>query len=110
MGKPKKGGNSNIFGKARSSQKPRESVKEEGGTTKQREERLEKEFERKCLQCLRTQDWNTLDNISTEHLEETSGKSYKGFFYLGISLYKLGDFESAIRAFTKAEQINSDDA
>lgn len=41
---------------------------------------------------------------------KTEGTSYKGFFYLGISLYKLGDFDTAIRAFEKAEQINSDDA
>ena len=41
---------------------------------------------------------------------ETQGKTFKGFFYLGISLYKLGDYDTAIRAFEKAEQINSDDA
>lgn len=56
------------------------------------------------------ENWEELYEVSKSHLEETNGKSFKGFFYMGISFYKSDDFENAIRAFSKAESINSDDA
>lgn len=77
---------------------------------KQKEEKMEKEFENKCLRYIKIEDWDTLDKISTRHLEETKGKSYKGFFYLGVALYKSGDYENAIRAYQKAEEINGEEA
>jgi tetratricopeptide (TPR) repeat protein len=48
--------------------------------------------------------------MATEHLEATNASSFKGFFYLGIALYKMCEYESALRAFTRAEFINPDDA
>jgi len=66
---------------------------------KAKSEKTEREFENKCLRYLKIEDWDSLDQISSSYLEETKGKSYKGFFYLGVSLYKLGDYESAIKAF-----------
>lgn len=48
--------------------------------------------------------------MATEHLEATNASSFKGFFYLGIALYKANEFESALRAFARAEFINPDDA
>lgn len=48
--------------------------------------------------------------MATEHLEAFSGQSYKGFFYLGIALYKNSEYESSIRSFSRAEFINPDDA
>ena len=40
-------------------------------SAKQREEKLERDFERQCLLNLKDQDWNALDNNATEHLEAT---------------------------------------
>jgi Flp pilus assembly protein TadD len=48
--------------------------------------------------------------MSFEYLDASAGKSFKGYFYQGISLYKQSEFDGAIRAFSKAEQINSNDA
>lgn len=75
-----------------------------------RQEKIERDFENKCLRLLKIGDWNTLDQIASQHLEDTQGQSFKGFFYLGVSFYKVGDYENAIRAFQKAEEINSEDA
>jgi len=36
-------------------------------------------------------------------LEKTQGQTAKGFFYLGISYYKQGDYQNSILAFEKAE-------
>jgi uncharacterized protein HemY len=69
-----------------------------------KQEKTERDFESKCLRYLKIEDWNTLDKIATAHLEETKGKSYKGYFYLGVSCYKQGDFENAIAAYSKAEE------
>lgn len=71
---------------------------------------MEREFERKCQELIKDEDWIQLDSYATEHLEAMSGKSFKGFFYLGVALYKQNDFENAIRAFSKAEFINGEDA
>jgi len=55
-------------------------------------------------------DWSQLDEFATQHLEDTKGRSFKGFFYLGVSLYKVGDFENAVKAFQRAEEIQAEDA
>ena len=56
------------------------------------------------------EDWDNLENVSKEFLEKSPQKSYKGYFYYGISLYKLGDYENAIKAFKQAESVKEDDA
>jgi tetratricopeptide (TPR) repeat protein len=56
------------------------------------------------------EDWDNLESIAKEFLEKSPQKSYKGFFYYGISLYKLGDYENAIKAFNQAESLRDDDA
>jgi tetratricopeptide (TPR) repeat protein len=58
---------------------------------------------------LRIGDWKELDQVSTKHLEETRGKSYKGFFYLGVSLYKTEQYEDAITVFQRAEELYPED-
>ncbi|CDW78380.1 tpr repeat [Stylonychia lemnae] len=101
----------NLFGKARTGSKSRDSVRSgenlEGQVRKQKTER---EFENRCLRLLKIEDWQSLDELASKYLEETHGTTFKGLFYLGVSLYKQGDYENAIRAFQKAEEINSDDA
>jgi len=64
-----------------------------------KEERLEREFEKKCMDLIKYEDWTGLDSAATEHLEGTTGKSFKGFFYLGVALYKLADYDNGVRAF-----------
>lgn len=44
-------------------------------------------------------NWDALYEESKKHLEATNGRSFKGFFYMGISFYKSEDYENAIRAF-----------
>jgi hypothetical protein len=56
------------------------------------------------------EDWDNLENISKEFLEKSPQKSYTGYFYYGISLYKLGDYENSIKAFKQAESVKEDDA
>lgn len=62
------------------------------------------------MKLLRIYDWHELDIFATSHLEQTKGRSYKAFFYLGVSLYKTKEYESAIKAFQRAEEINPEDA
>ena len=59
---------------------------------------------------LKVRDYEKLEEESTEHLERHRGTSFRGFFYLGISLYKMEDYGNAILAFQKSELINSEDA
>ena len=59
---------------------------------------------------MRTEDWEELYSTCKSQLEKTNGKSFKGYFYMGISFYKIEDYDNAIRAFAKAEYINPDDA
>jgi tetratricopeptide (TPR) repeat protein len=103
--------NPNIFGRARSGSKSRDSdVLESQPQKRTKLEKLEREFEKKCLKLIKLGDWNSLESVASQHLEDTKCESFKGFFYLGVSFYKSGEYENAIRAFQRAEAINSDDA
>jgi hypothetical protein len=74
---------------------------------------MEREFERKCQHLIRrtrnyNEDWDNLENLSKEFLSKTNTddyKSFKGFFYYGIALYKQGDFENSVKAFKEAERV-----
>jgi tetratricopeptide (TPR) repeat protein len=59
---------------------------------------------------IKTEDFEGLESESNEYLRETEYKSFKGYFYLGCSLYKQGDFENSIKAFKEAEAIIPEDA
>lgn len=111
MGKQK---SANIFGKPRSSSKQRESRKSddnaEGNKQQKSQEKLDREFERKCAVFLKTEDWVALEELARDYLSSQSYNSFKGYFYLGVCFYKQGDFENAIKAFKEAETINADDA
>ena len=103
--------NPNIFGRARSGSKSRETVALEDPIMKKTKyERQEHDFEKKCLRIIKVGDWTNLEAIASEHLEDMKCESFKGFFYLGVSFYKTGEHDNAIRAFQKAEAINSEDA
>lgn len=39
-----------------------------------------------------------------------NGKSPKGFFYMGIALYKQKYFSQALKAFQKSSELKADDA
>jgi len=55
------------------------------------------------------EDWDNLESIAKDFLEKSPQKSYKGFFYYGIALYKLSDFESAVKSFTQALSLSDSD-
>jgi tetratricopeptide (TPR) repeat protein len=59
---------------------------------------------------MKSEDWLELESFSTSFLEQTKGHSFKGFFYLGISFYKMQDYENAIRALQKAELVDPNDS
>lgn len=53
-----------------------------------REDKAEWEFERKCNLLLRAEDWETFESEAKDYLRDTEYKSAKGYFYLGVCLYK----------------------
>lgn len=92
--------NPNIFGRARSGSKSRDSeVLTDQPQKRTKLEKLEREFEKRCLKLVKLGDWNALDSLASQHLEDTKCESFKGFFYLGVSFYKCNEHENAIRAF-----------
>lgn len=48
--------------------------------------------------------------MAVNQLDTCKGKSPKGFFYLGVALYKLGLFDQAIKAYQKSNELNSNDS
>ena len=38
------------------------------------------------------------------------GKSPKGYFYLGVALYKMNHFAPALKSFQKSSELKADDA
>lgn len=70
----------------------------------------EQEFEAKITDLLKSNDWEELEVQAVEQLDATKAKSPKGFFYLGVSLYKMGFYEQACRAFQKSSELNAQDA
>lgn len=62
-------------------------------------EQKELEFEVSVSELLKNQEWEELELKSVDRLDSTKGKSPKGFFYLGIALYKMTFYEQACRAF-----------
>lgn len=59
---------------------------------------------------MKTYNWAELETFATQFLEETQGSSFKGFFYLGVSFYKMQDYDNALRALQKAQYIEPNDA
>lgn len=45
-----------------------------------------------------------------DQLDKCKGRSFKGFFFLGIALYKMDYIEGAIKAFLQANEVYSKDA
>lgn len=59
---------------------------------------------------MKTGDFEAMENDANDYLRDSQYHSYKGYFYLGICLYKQGDYENSIKALKEAESINPDDA
>lgn len=68
------------------------------------------EFEIACLGIIKSGDWNKLEIQALDHLDKCKGKSHKGFFYLGIALYKMGYYEQSIKAYQKSNELDANDA
>lgn len=56
-------------------------------------------FDLKCVTLVEECQWVQLEVAAVEQLDTCKGKSPLGFFYLGVSLYKMNHFEQAIKAF-----------
>lgn len=56
-------------------------------------EQKELEFEVSVSELLKTSNWEELELKAVDRLDQTKGKSPKGFFYLGIALYKMTFYE-----------------
>jgi tetratricopeptide (TPR) repeat protein len=54
-------------------------------------------------------DWEKLEVISVEQLDNCKGKSPKGFFYLGVALYKMDLADQAIKAYQKSNELYGSD-
>lgn len=104
----------NIFGKHKAAKSKEDddqvNLNDPRSTAQVREQKLEKDFERKCNLLLRAQDWETFEQETKDFLRDTEYRSSKGYFYLGVCLYKQGDYENAIKAFKEAESLSGDDA
>ena len=50
---------------------------------------MEGEFEDKALEIVREHQWEQLEEASVDQLDHMQGKSPRGFFYLGVALYKM---------------------
>jgi tetratricopeptide (TPR) repeat protein len=45
-----------------------------------------------------------------DQLDSSNGESARGYFFLGISLYKMAHYDQAIKAFMKSSELKADDA
>lgn len=51
------------------------------------------------MDLINKQKWDELEEIALDQLEITNGKSHKGYFYLGVTLYKMRYYAQALKAF-----------
>ena len=65
----------------------------------------EAEFEKKCQLPLDQEDWEQVESLAIQQLDDTQAKSPLGFFYLGIALYKMKLYKNSIRAFERCYQL-----
>ena len=68
-------------------------------------DKIESKFEIRCFQVIADKNWEKLEIISVEQLDSCKGKSPKGFFYLGVALYKMELTDQAIKAYQKSNEL-----
>ena len=56
-------------------------------------------LEEKAVEHMSQKNWDGLEELALDELEATNGNSEKGFFLLGIALYKMNCFKQALTAF-----------
>lgn len=59
------------------------------------------------------EDWEALESLCKDFLTKcinSKFQSFKGYFFYGISLYRLNAFEDAVKAFKEAEAIHEEDS
>jgi tetratricopeptide (TPR) repeat protein len=84
--------------------------KQKEANPKHHDNRVEGQFEEQALEIVHVERWNDLEVAAVDHLEAMNGKSPKGFFYLGIALYKMRYYAQALKAFQKSSELKADDA
>jgi len=78
-------GKSGRLGSQRSSRRSHVDLFQSGRKNKPASE-AELEFEAGCVAVLEAGDWQKLEAAAVEQLDKAKGKSFFGFFYLGIAL------------------------
>ena len=63
---------------------------------------MNKSFEEKCIEAADNEEWDKLEDLALDELDETKGMSDRAFLYLGVSMYKIGHFTAAKAAFNKS--------
>ena len=101
-----------MFGKSQRGS-VRSNVSSEKNSLRQEKAKVhafqEEQFEAKCIQVIKTKQWETLELFAVGQLDKTNAKSAKGFFYLGIALYKMEIYDQAIKAFERSNEIKPKD-
>lgn len=70
----------------------------------------ENEFENECLEIIKQgQNWENLEQRACDQLDKQKGKSAKGFFFLGVALFKLQYYDGCIKAYSQSNELNSKD-
>ena len=57
------------------------------------------------MKNINEEDWEHLETISVQQLDTMKGKSPLGFYYLGVSLYKMNYFDQSVKAFLKSDDL-----
>lgn len=84
--------------------------KQKEANPKSHDSRVESEFEEQALEIVQAEKWEELEVAAVDQLEAMNGKSPKGFFYLGVALYKMRYYTQALKAFQKSSELKADDA
>ena len=66
-------------------------------------------FEEKVLAIIKEGNWEELELAAVDQLDASKGKSPQGFFYLGVSLFKMKYYNQAIKAFKKSIELDDSD-
>lgn len=104
----KSGGRQNLFAQRKSAQSKKAHQPRQSGRLA--DERLEQEFEERCYRIIDEEDWEKLEVAAVDQLDQLKGKSARGYFFLGISLYKMEFFDQACLSFQRSSELKADDA
>ena len=62
-------------------------------------------FELSCQEFLKNRQWEKLEMAAIEQLDKAKAKSPKGYFFLGVALYKMKFYQQSIEAFKRCDEL-----